>query len=43
MPSDITIEGNYFFKPLSWLPSDPTYAGKAWLVKNLLELNSDNA
>ncbi|MBX4181557.1 hypothetical protein KW807_01695 [Candidatus Parcubacteria bacterium] len=30
IPSDITIRGNYFFKPLSW-------KGKGWDVKNLLE------
>jgi hypothetical protein len=40
VPSDITIEGNYFFKPLSWRPGTPAYAGTAWSVKNLLELKS---
>jgi hypothetical protein len=30
-PSDITIRGNVFYKPLTW-------QGRVWLVKNLLEL-----
>jgi hypothetical protein len=40
VPSDITITGNYFFKPLSWKTTDPTYAGIHWEVKNLLELKN---
>jgi len=37
-PSDIEIRRNYFFKPLTWRVSDPTYAGINWIVKNSLEL-----
>ena len=37
IPSDIEIRGNYFFKPLSWKKSDPSYAGKHWTIKNLFE------
>jgi hypothetical protein len=36
--TDITIRGNYFFKPLSWLPGHPSYAGTTYLVKNLFEI-----
>lgn len=37
IPSDITIRKNHFFKPLSWKLGDPSYAGRHWTVKNLLE------
>ena len=40
IPSDITISQNNFYKPLSWKPSDPSYAGIHWSVKNLLELKN---
>lgn len=40
VPSDIVIRGNHFYKPLSWKPGDPSYAGTPWLVKNLLELKN---
>lgn len=40
VPSDIEITNNYFFKPLTWKIDDPSYAGTAWLIKNLLELKS---
>jgi len=40
VPSDIEIRGNHFFKPLSWRKADPTFAGQAWTVKNLLELKN---
>jgi len=40
VPSDIEIRRNYVFKPLSWKVGDPTYAGKHWTVKNLLELKN---
>lgn len=33
VPSDITITGNHFFKPLTW-------RGTSWTVKNLLELKN---
>ena len=40
IPSNIEIRGNYMFKPLSWKVGHPTYAGKHWTVKNILELKS---
>lgn len=40
VPSNITIQGNYFSKPLSWNPSSSTYAGTPWIVKNLFEIKS---
>jgi hypothetical protein len=40
IPSDIEIRRNYAFKPMSWKVGDPTYAGKHWTVKNLLELKN---
>lgn len=40
VPSDIEIRRNHFFKPLSWRLGDPSYAGMAWGVKNLLELKN---
>src|SRR2546425_6861922 len=39
-PSDIEVRGNYFFKPLSWKVSDPSYAGINWVVKNIFELKN---
>lgn len=33
VPSDITIQRNYFFKPLSWIPL-------TWTVKNILEFKN---
>ena len=38
--SDIEIRQNHFFKPLSWNPGDPTYAGTKWQVKDLFELKN---
>ena len=40
IPSDITIQRNHFYKPLSWKKGEPSYAGKLWTVKNLLELKN---
>src|SRR5215208_1152401 len=40
VPSDIEIRRNYVFKPLSWKVGHPTYAGKHWTVKNILELKN---
>lgn len=37
-PGDMEITGNYFFKPLTWKPDDPSYAGTLWSVKNIFEL-----
>ena len=39
-PSDIEIRRNYFFKPLSWKVGYPTYAGKQWTIKNLIEMKN---
>jgi hypothetical protein len=38
--SDIEIRQNHFFKPLSWDPGDPSYAGTKWQVKDLFELKN---
>ena len=40
VPGDIEIRRNYVFKPLSWKVGHPSYAGKHWTVKNLLELKN---
>jgi hypothetical protein len=40
VPSDIEIRNNLFNKQLSWKADDPSYAGAAWSVKNLLELKN---
>jgi hypothetical protein len=40
VPSDIEIRGNHLFKPMSWRPGDPAFAGIQWTVKNLLELKN---
>ncbi len=40
VPSDIVIKWNHFTKPLSWKPTDPSYAGTHWWVKNLFELKN---
>ena len=40
VPSDIFIERNHFFKPLSWNPQHATYEGQFWVVKNLLEFKN---
>ena len=40
IPSNIEIRRNYLFKPSSWKVGHPTYAGKHWTVKNLLELKT---
>jgi hypothetical protein len=39
-PSDIEIRRNTISKPLSWRPSDPSYAGTRWTIKNLIELKT---
>jgi len=38
--SDIEFRNNHCFKPLSWKPNDPSYAGIYWTVKNLFELKN---
>ena len=40
VPSDIEIRGNHLFKPLSWKVGDPSYLGRHWAIKNLLELKN---
>lgn len=44
VPSDITIVGNYFFKPLRWTDETSTQKGgarrKKWRIKNLFELKN---
>lgn len=40
VPSDIEIRNNYFYKPLSWKIGHPSFAGYAWVVKNLFELKN---
>jgi uncharacterized protein (TIGR03437 family) len=40
MPADIEIRRNHLFKPMSWKVGDPTYAGKHWTVKNILEFKA---
>jgi hypothetical protein len=40
VPSDIEITGNHFYKPLSWKPGDPSFAGETWSIKNILEFKN---
>ena len=40
VPSDIEIRGNHVFKPPSWLPGNPAFAGVKWPIKNLIELKN---
>lgn len=40
VPSDIEIRLNHLFKPMTWRPGDPSFAGVQWTVKNLLELKN---
>ena len=40
VPSNIVIQKNHLFKPLSWKVGDPTYAGTKWIVKNNFELKN---
>lgn len=40
IPTNIVIQQNYFFKPLSWKVGDPSYAGIHWSIKNLLEIKA---
>jgi hypothetical protein len=39
-PSNIVIQYNHFWKPLSWRPGDPSYAGTHYTVKNILEIKN---
>jgi PKD repeat protein len=38
--SDLEIRRNHLFKPLSWNPSDASFQGAHWTVKNLFELKN---
>jgi uncharacterized protein (TIGR03437 family) len=40
MPADLEIRRNHLFKPMSWKVGDPSYAGKHWTVKNILEFKA---
>lgn len=40
VPSDIEIRANHLFKPLTWKVGDPSYLGRHWAIKNLLELKN---
>lgn len=40
IPSDVEIRLNTFDKRLSWNPTDPSYGGVTYVVKDLLELKS---
>lgn len=40
IPSDIEVRLNHFFKPLTWDPSSPTFAGMLPIVKNHFELKA---
>lgn len=40
LPSDIEIRRNHFNKPLSWWAQHPSYAGRDWAIKNLLEVKN---
>jgi cellulose synthase/poly-beta-1,6-N-acetylglucosamine synthase-like glycosyltransferase len=40
VPSDITITGNVFRKPLRWKADHPEFEGTTWAVKNLFELKN---
>ncbi|MCL4524467.1 MAG: hypothetical protein M1453_14835 [Acidobacteria bacterium] len=40
VPSDIEIRRNHFFKPLSWRPGNPAFAGVNWQVKNHFEVKN---
>jgi Ricin-type beta-trefoil lectin domain-like/Right handed beta helix region len=40
VPSNILIQGNRFYKPLSWMPGNPSYAGIPVMVKNDIEVKN---
>ncbi len=40
VPSDITVTGNHFAKPLAWHHRDPNHDGSSWTIKNLFELKN---
>jgi len=40
IPGDIEIRRNHMFKPLTWMPSQPDFIGKKFIVKNIFELKN---
>jgi len=40
VPGDIEVRRNYMFKPMIWNPSDPTFFGTAFIVKNHYEMKN---
>jgi putative Ig domain-containing protein len=42
-PHDIEIRRNHFFKPMTWNPSDPSYFGTSFTVKNHFECKNCDA
>jgi hypothetical protein len=40
VPSDIEFRHNHVKKKLSWRPSDPSYDGSSWTIKNLFEVKN---
>jgi hypothetical protein len=40
VPSDMLIQGNHFYKPLSWREGDPANTGYVPWVKNLFEIKN---
>ncbi|HEY6991803.1 MAG TPA: RICIN domain-containing protein, partial [Bryobacteraceae bacterium] len=40
VPSNIAIKGNLFYRPLSWMPGSPSYAGIPVWVKNDIEFKN---
>jgi hypothetical protein len=40
LASDITIRRNHIIKPLTWKSDDPSYLGRAWVIKPLIELKA---
>jgi hypothetical protein len=40
IPSNILIQGNLFYKPLSWMPGSASYAGTPVWVKNDIEFKN---
>jgi hypothetical protein len=40
LASDIVIRRNHIIKPLKWKPDDPSFGGRAWVIKPLIELKA---
>lgn len=39
-PTDAIVRRNHFFKPLSWMQTDPSFGGVRYMVKNSFELKN---